>query len=212
MSMLKGLGVVDAIKQPEVRVKSREIIGYAPSTESSALRPFRPDGRVLKSELPQVSNEQWTDFVFTMKSQQRNDVSPSNGLGMFDMRYKRLADLGLVTNVRYKFDPIIKRSVQIADWTGSLTRVDPVTHQQTQTARTKDEFLLSAADQYDVFVRSMRAYAREIAVGKIRIPVGVSVSGALAILHRGGRAALDKWQEQQFPETRDLFLRTNGVF
>ncbi len=218
MSKLFAADVVDILKPRErvesvVRESKTEVIGFAPSTESApALRPFRPDGRLIKSELPGVSDNDWTDFVFAMKVGQRSSISPSNGLGMFDMRYKRLADFKLVSNLRYERDPQTNRSVQIADWTGSLTRVDPATNQPVQTAKSREEFLASAADQYDVFVRSMRAYAREIVTHKIKVPSGVSMSGALAILHRGGRAALAKWTEQQFESTKELFNRTNGVF
>ena len=165
--------------------------------ERPALRPFRPDGRVLKSELAGVSNEAWTDFVLSMRAGALDAVSASNGLGMFDLRYKRLADLGLVENVRYKRDPITNRSVQVADWIAPMTR---------------EGFLKSARDQYKAFVLSMRAYAGALQSGALPAPPGVTLSGALAILHRGGPSALRKWGEQQFEQTRDLVKRVNGVF
>lgn len=178
--------------------KNQDVIGYAPpEVDAPALRPFRPDGRVLKSELAGISNEAWTDFVFTMKAAPLDAISPSNGLGMFDMRYKRLADFGLVTNVRYKRDVVTNRSVQVADWVAPLTQ---------------EQFLKSASAQYGVFAKSMADYFGAMLEGVIKLPDTVTASGALAILHRGGRNALAQWHEQQFEATRELFNRANGVF
>ncbi|MES2179851.1 MAG: hypothetical protein V4550_18465 [Gemmatimonadota bacterium] len=200
--------IVDA-RKPE---PASETIGFAPPEAAStapALRPFRADERVLKSELPNVSNAAWTSFVFAMKVAPLDAVSPSNGLGMFDIRYKRLADLKLVENLRYKRDPITNRSVQVADWVPPLTR---------------DLFLKSANAQYKVFVASCRAYYKLLKEAEhydecalrpdFERPDDVSMSGALAILHRGGRAALEKWSdpENRFEATLELFRNANGVF
>ncbi len=192
-----------------------ESIGFAPpepevEVSAPALRPFQPNDRVLESVLPGVSHKAWTDFVFAMKVAPLNSISKSNGLGMFDIRYKRLQDLGLVTNLSYRRDPIINRSVQVADWVPPLT---------------KDKFLKSANAQYKTFVASMKAYFDELRTGTltvgvngnaviITLPRGVSYSGALAILHRGGRSALAKWSDptQQFEATRELVRVANGAF
>lgn len=205
-NLLAALAAVDVAKiKPQSRRLTGPVIGYAPaevevsSEPPTVLRPFRPDDRVLKSELAGVSNEAWTEFVFAMKVQALDMVSPSNGLGMFDLRFKRLADLGLVENLHYKRDIITNRSVQVADWVLPLT---------------KEAFLKSASAQYRVFTTSMRAYYGEICSGKLRLISGMSPSGALAILHRGGRAALAKWgdPEEQFESTRELYRATKGVF
>ncbi len=189
--ILQGLSIIDAARKP---VKT-DVIGFAPAENeveeitvtpvaavTPALRPFRPDGRVLKSELPGVSNEAWTQFVFAMKIAQLGAVSASNGLGMFDVRYKRLAELGLVTDVGYKRDAVTNRSVQVATWVPPLTR---------------EKFLASANAQYKVFVASMNDYFTALFNGKIDAPKdpAMTVSGALAILHKGGRGALAKWSD-----------------
>jgi len=209
---LSALNIFDAVAKRAARTSTAStatVIGFAPPEDAPdvpdevatppALRPFRPNERVLKSELPGVSNEAWTDFVFAMKTGEKTAVSPSNGLGMFDIRYKRLQDLGLVTDLQYKRDLETNRSVQVANWVPPLTR---------------DGFLASADAQLDVFVASMRAYFEEMRKKVIAMPTGCSVSGALAILHRGGRAALTKWADptQRFEATTALFNITNGVF
>ena len=197
MSALAGLAAIDAELVRPVRAPL-EIIGYArPDGATSALRPFRPDGRLLKSPLVGVADAPWTDFVFSMKVGDRETVSGSNGLGLFDVRYKRLRDFGLVENVHYERDPVTNRSVQVAYWVPPLTR---------------DLFLKSASAQYKVFVASMSAYFRELRARELALPKGVSASGALAILHRGGPGALAKWGERQFEATRDLCRLCNGVF
>lgn len=175
------------------------VIGYASAEVEMppALRPFRPDGRVLKSELPGIYDEQWTDYAFAMKIANRGDISLSNGLGMFDIRYKRLEDLGFVTNISYKRDPIINRSVQVAEWLPPYTQ---------------DKFLKSANFQYRAFSASNRHYFKELRNRSLSMPPGVTFSGALAILHRGGRSALAKWATQQFDETREIFDMANGIF
>jgi hypothetical protein len=164
---------------------------------ASRLRPFRHNDRVLPSELPGVSNEQWTDFVLMMKVGSLNTISSSNGLGMFDIRYKRLADMGLVTNLRYRQDVITRRSVQEADWVAPLTR---------------DKFLKSAGVQLKVFSESCKDYFNWLKCEQVKLPEGATFSGALAILHRGGKSALAKWDQQQFESTLELYRRVNGVF
>lgn len=178
-----------------------EVIGYMPP-ETTPIRPFRTDDRVMRSEIPGVTNEGWTDFVFVMKTGKLGDVSLSNGLGLFDTRYKRLADLGLVTNVSYKRDPVINRSVQVADWVPKLS---------------KEIFLKSASLQYRVFSESMRRYAAAVRDGKLDLPEGgvpkeMTLSGMLAILHRGGPSALKKWGDEKFEQTAELYRQANGVF
>lgn len=191
---LLTLGAV--YKMMQKKKADSTVIGFAPEPEAEldapALRPFRPDGRVLESPFPKVSDEQWTDFVFAMKTSPLGYVSESNCLGMFSIRFKRLADLGLVTNVHYKKGT---GNVQEADW------VEPLT---------LEGFLGSAASQYKIFVESMRRYVDDLR-GK-ELPSGMSVSGALAILHRGGLGALAKWQEMKFESTLALFNVVNGVF
>lgn len=199
--ILSGLGIFDALEKkpaPALNTGAKQIIGYAASgeAEGSALKPFRPSGRVFESKLPGVSNEAWTDFVFVMKTADLRDVSPSNGLGWFGMKYKRLADLGLVTNVRYKRGVA---GVQEADWKDPLTL---------------DKFLHSPNAQYDTFEASMRDYYNMLLNGGVTPPnvPSMTVSGALAILHRGGPRALADWKTTQFESTREIYQRANGVF
>ncbi len=192
---MKALTALAALPvEPTKRVRKIDIIGFQPP---SALKPFRPDGRVLESAFPGVSHEAFTDWVFAMRVQPLGAVSESNGLGLFDMRYKRLADFGFVTNIRYRRDAQTNRSVQEADWGSTLTL---------------EKFLASASIQYKVFCASSRKYLDALRSGELVRPEGVSESGALAILHRGGPGALKKWSDERFEKTEELFKRTNGWF
>ena len=70
----------------------------------------------------------------------------------------------------------------------------------------------NAVQQYQVFVLSTRAYDEEMGRGEISRPPGVTRSGALAVLHCGGRAALSVWPAGAFKTTMGIFERTNNLF
>jgi hypothetical protein len=59
--------------------------------------------------------------------------------------------------------------------------------------------------------RSLGLYHELLRAGDIARPAGVSLAGALAILHRGGRGALRKWPDV-FSDTRALFEAAQGAF
>lgn len=150
----------------------------------------------LPSMLPGVSDESWTEFVRRMAISRTDHVSESNALGMFEMMPRRLADLGLVEKLgRSKKN---KRTIWVAKFVSKLS---------------SDKFLRSPQLQYDVFVRSIRDYARRIDDGEITKPTEMTMSGALAILHRCGPHGLKTWSEnEQFPSTKSLYERAAGVF
>jgi len=158
--------------------------------------------KVLKSPLENVSDRSWTDFALAMKSASLGTVSDSNAMGMFAMKARRLADLGLVKNVACDRSPT-GRLVWVGDW------VPPMTQKA---------FLASPKHQYDAFVESMRRYVDELDTARLEmsgeLPEDMTLSGALAILHRCGPSGLKNWgnEEKRFPETIALYERANGVF
>ena len=177
----------------------------------SALRPVEGEGvpppvslggRLLKSELPNVSDAAWTAFALAMKVQGARDVSGSNSLGMFAMRPRRLGDLGVLENLRSTRLPT-GRLVWVGDWVAPMTQ---------------DKFLSSPKDQYRVFAASMLDYVEGIDSGEVPapddLPADMTMSGALAILHRCGPGGLKSWGdgEGQFPETVALYNKVNGIF
>lgn len=154
------------------------------------------DPAPIRSPIANVPTDAWTRFVRAMMTQPADAVSPSNALGMFEMRPRRLADLGLMVDLQRVRAPN-RRDV----WCGVFVR--PLS---------SAAFLRSPLLQYNAFALSMVDYARRIESGEIMVPDGVSLSGALAVLHRAGPHGLDEWGERQLPETRAAVERVNGVF
>jgi len=156
--------------------------------------PLSGDAAPIRSPLANIPAEAWTGFVRAMMTQPLDAVSPSNALGMFEMRPRRLADLGIMSDLRCLRAPRTNRQV----WCGTFAR--PIT-----TAA----FLSNPLLQYNVFALSMVDYAGRIGRGEIAVPDGMTLSGALAALHRAGPGGLGG---NQFPETRAAVERVNGVF
>lgn len=157
--------------------------------------------RVLKSEIPGISDEAWTDFVLAMKTASPGSVSASNAHGMFELKIRRLADLGYAKNLSYKRSPL-GRMVWAGDFVAPLTR---------------DKFLKDRGLQYKVFCESIKDYLAKLQSGQIAQPEdddgALSTSGMVAILHRCGPNGLARWQDElRFPETVELCERANGIF
>lgn len=155
------------------------------------------DEAKLKSELPGVSDECWTQFVRAMATQKPDEVSPSNGVGMFALTPRRLADLGLVKNLTRKKAPS-GRMVYTAIFIAPLT---------------SDKFLNSPQIQYRVLCASVKKYADQMDSGEIEKDPDMSKAGALAILHRAGPNGLNTWENgERFPATQDAVDRVDGLF
>lgn len=157
----------------------------------------------LSSPLAGVPDKAWTKFVVAMRGDTKvGEVSDSNDLGMFKMRPRRLADLGMIKNHRRVHDP--KTDKQI--WVGEFTKGSP------------KDFLRSPALQYQTFVGSMTDYVQGMKNGSVPTPEGgrpkdMSLSGALAVLHRCGPKGMRTWNDgERFESTQELYDRVNGIF
>jgi len=165
---------------------------------SGAALPF-----TLKSELPNVSDEKWTRFAVAMRTAHVGAVSPSNELGMFAMKPRRLVDLDLAINLEC-MRAANGRQIWICDF------VPPLTAKM---------FLTDPSLQYRTFVKSMKNYVDGLRSGSIPKPEGetasgTTLSGILAVLHRAGPKGLKKWNDpdSRFEETQALFEKVNGIF
>jgi hypothetical protein len=159
-----------------------------------------PPGRFLRSPIPEASDEAWTALVCALKTADLRSVSKSNALGMFELRPKRLADLDIVMNLCPTRLPS-GRMGWVCDFIPPMTAAD---------------FLASAAVQLDTLERSLVDYVTQIRAGLIDAPIGtddMTLSGALAVLHRCGPHGLKAWYEgRRFPDTEQLYKAANGVF
>lgn len=166
----------------------------APTVVGFVAKGGEPVERVLESPLAAVPHAAWTSFVKALATAPLKSVSPSNALGMFEISPRRLAELGMIRNLRTVMHK--GRSV----YTG-----EPVAPFSPKA------FLESPTAQYDALVKSMREYDAAIARSEIELPDGVSRAGALAILHRAGRGGLAK-PHSLFPATKALYLKTKDLF
>ncbi len=151
----------------------------------------------IESPLPGISDRKWTDYVLAMRSQKVSDVSPSNDVGMFSMKTKRLADLGLVKG------PVqVKAPNGRNVWAGVF--IPPMT---------ANKFLTDPLVQYKAFVDSNKDYANKIGRGEIARPSeDMSLSGMLAVLHRCGPKGLESWSKKKLPDTEKLVSKVNNIF
>lgn len=148
--------------------------------------------RVFKSPLVGVNDAAWDRFVVAMSTQAICGKSRYGGLGSFDLTPKRLGELGVLTNMRRQAKP---PGLWIGDFVAPYTET---------------KFLRDAEEQYVLFKRSTKLYDDELT--HIARPEGVSRSGALAIMHRGGSEALTSWPARGFKTTREVFARANNLF
>lgn len=145
-----------------------------------------------------VSNRAWTRFVHALSisdergpthGQPRLFSSASYaGLGCFAMRPRRLVEIG-----------VLKSVVTIK----GKTVPSPEDKQRLLA------FLQNPIEQYRRMVVSLRRYDAALPSS---LPEGMTRSGALALHHRLGPKALEKWAKHQEPSTTALFQRTNGLF
>lgn len=150
----------------------------------------------IKSPLPGVSDECWTQFVKAMAVANCDAVSDSNSLGMFEMTVRRLDDLGVVKHI--KRGKRAGKTVWLAIFVAPLTCTG---------------FLRSPEIQRKVFGLSMLDYANKIDKGEIKKDAEMPLSGALAILHRCGPSGLKTWASgDRFAATQASFDRVSGLF
>lgn len=156
------------------------------------------DATALSSPLQGVTDEAWSRFVRASITAPLTAVSKSNALGMFELTPRRLTDLGLVCALRRGRSPSDGRTIWVARF------VPPMTAHR---------FLRSPRAQYNAFCVSIVDYAKVIRDGKIVRDATMSLSGALAILHRAGPSGLARWTEGARHEvTVAAYERAAGAF
>ena len=146
--------------------------------------------RLFPSPLVDVPDEAWDVFLRASSTRKISEVSRSGAIGSFELRPRRLGELGVMVNLRRGPGGI---------WVGDLA---------PKYANLK----VSGGKQREVFEISTKAYDDELSAGTFAKPDGVTRSGAHAILHFGGRGAIESWPERAFLGTRAAFERTNGLF
>lgn len=147
------------------------------------------------SPLAGVPADAWRSLVAALDVQPISAVSTSGGLGSYDVRPRRLVEIGYAVNLRSSRTGA-GRQIYVCDF------VLPWTQRR---------FLADPVAQYVVLTRSSSLYYEAMRSGELQRPDGVSLSGALAILHVGGRGALKGWPDL-FSDTRARFEAAQGLF
>lgn len=158
--------------------------------------------RKLLSPLSDVNDEAWARFVDLFKGKDVGEISPSAHLGLFNIGFRRLGELGLATNVRR----VTLRGKQV--WGGEL-----------KAPMTLKRFLADAAIQYRVFVKDMEDRAALVAdhVGDDIDGTTATLSGLLAVAKIAGTNGFKSWasdpaERAKFSNTTAAFRAANGVF
>lgn len=157
----------------------------------------------IKSPLPDVPADKWTAFVRAVGAPECAHVeTPTGHLGAFLLSPSRLGELGLMTGVRKEVGTDGRLR-----WAGSF-----------KAPQTKQGFLASPNAQYRAFAQSTAAYAKGFRLPIVTIDGRpLTLSGALGVMHRAGRAALFQWlrsaeDRNHHPFTTSTFHATNGGF
>jgi hypothetical protein len=212
---LRGIDVM-GIEQAVIPLKRKREAPQAGSDTTIGLSPFpieedefsEIEGRaVTEALLPSifegVSDEDWTVFVKAMHTAMPSAISSTNAMGMFEMKPKRLADLGIMHNIKCTRSPTTGCMAWVGDFVSPLTA---------------KSFLGTPRLQYQALCSSMKDYVQRLRDGSIShedVPEDLTLSGVLAILHRLGPQGLRTWNDTSKPRfegTEALVARANGVF
>lgn len=163
----------------------------------------------LKSPLPGVALPAWQRFVSALELEdvpgaaprlrRMDEVSVRGGFGSYDLRPKRLGELGYVTDLVRAGGRAMRGRPQIY----ACRFVPPLT---------RERFLADPRAQLEALGKSMRGYQQDLEAGRLLRPAGMSLAGVLALLHCGGRGALAAWPGDLFDHTRAVYERARGAF
>lgn len=157
-----------------------------------ALR-FRPVP--LRSPLRGVGDGAWTRLVRALDVQPARAISESGGFGSYDLRPRRLVELGRAKNLHSVRTPS-GRQVYKCDLVLPLTQT---------------RLLMDPLVQLEILTQSLSRYHAQLMSDELVLPKDASLAGVLAILHRSGRGALTGWPKL-FPQTRALYEAAQGAF
>jgi hypothetical protein len=177
---------------------------------------------IPESPLRGVTREQWRAFYAGLQVQPHNTISESGGLGIFDIRPRRLVELGYATGLRSE-----RRPTTHAWASGVCTRCRTsrsaatdmetcLNGRQIQICEfvlpwTQARFLANPYAQYTALAQSTRLYYDALRDGKFVKPKDATMAGVLAVLHRGGRGALEAWPKL-FSGTKALYKKIHKAF
>jgi hypothetical protein len=193
---------LDAAGQPAAAAAARERaaeLRTGKATSNSAATAF-------VAPFPGVARKAWNRYVRLMAVGEPATISAGNQLGMFQIGYRRLADLGYVENLRK-----VKKSGR-AVWVGDF-----------KAPFTLSGFLKDPVLQYQVFVQATKADRSAVllryagAIGKTFAGKKATLSGLVASAYHAGLAGLGRWlssdeERNRAPKTTAVYQRTTGLY
>lgn len=164
----------------------------------------QPKGDTIASPFAGVAALAWSKFVAALARGQEGTITPTARYGRFLFGVRRLADLGLVQNV--KRGTYQGKTVWTGDWTAPYSL---------------NAFLSSSRLQYQAFVKSMTLWAKKYKPAKKANPAifridgkPLSLSGFLALCHLAGFMGAVNFLKsgKRLPATMALVQKVNGLF
>lgn len=160
----------------------------------------------ITSPIPGVNDARWTAFVNLFRGKNINEISPAYHLGLFNVGFHRLRDLGLAFDVKqelYNGKPV---------WKGAF-----------KPPMTLEKFLNNPTVQYKVFAKDMAdraAFLRQHFKDQIGQPIEgapASLSGLLAAIKLAGTKGFGSWvkdpeERRKFANTTAAYKMANGIF
>jgi len=200
--------LMDAAKQAQESgyVESAKALASKAQDVADIVKAINGANVPIKSPLPGVNDAHWTAFTNLFRGKDIAEISPAFHLGLFNIGFLRLRDLGLADDVKQQ--EYNGRRV----WQGKL-----------KPPLTVKAFLANPAVQYQVFARDMRDRADFIRtnymdyVGKDIEGQKATLSGLLAAVKLAGTKGFDSWvkratERKKFENTTKGYLAANGIF
>jgi hypothetical protein len=177
---------------------------------------------IPESPLRGITREAWRMFYVGLQVQASNMISESGGLGTFDIRPRRLVELGYATGLRSERRPTTHAWVSGVCSRCRTTRTEKTDMETCLNGRqiqvcefilpwTRARFLANPYAQYTALAQSMRLYYDALRDGKLTKPREATMAGTLVVLHRGGRGALEAWPKL-FSGTKALYNKVQKAF
>jgi hypothetical protein len=162
--------------------------------------------KIFPSPFTGVAARAWDRYVQAMASADPETVSATNQLGMFQIGFPRLSDLGYVEKLRRAQKG--GRTVWTADFKAPYSL---------------SGFLKDPTVQYGAFVKIAKADRSAILkrhadfIGKTIAGAKVTLSGLLAVSYFAGLAGLGRWlssedERTRSPRTTAAYQRGDGLF
>ena len=200
-------GVPDSMLPPGDRppIVNPGTAAYPGGPETNPPYMDTPSGPILlRAPLNGLSNTQWSKFVQRMARAKEGTMTKGARFGMFLFGVRRLADLGLITNVKRK--TVNGQTIWAGTWVPPYSQAI---------------FLSESKLQYQAFIKSVQELAAKFIAARSKSPgifkvegKPLTMSGFLALAHIAGfMGAINSLKAGKLrTDTLAFVKRLNGIF